>query len=75
MELSNIHLTNESVLIDRSALLPVGQPRCLRPHLLDIFQHHVAMSVKGLDTCEELAVVATRDEDLGVAAYSGLKDR
>lgn len=32
------------------------------------------MSVKGLDTCEELPVVADGDEDLHVGAHGGLED-
>lgn len=75
MELFDTHFADESVLVDGSALLPVGKPRRLRPHLLDIFQHHVAMSVKSLDAGEKLPVVATGDQDLGVASDSGLKDR
>lgn len=32
------------------------------------------MSVKGLDTCEELPVVADGDEDLHVGTHGGLED-
>ena len=33
------------------------------------------MTVKSLDACQELAVVADADEDLGVRPYGGLKNR
>ena len=39
---------------------------------LDILQHEVAMTVKGLDAGQQFAVVAQRDQDLGVASDSGL---
>jgi len=35
-------------------------------HLLDIFQHHVGMTIKRLDPCQELFVVPQRDQDLGL---------
>ncbi len=63
---ANPHLADEAVLVHRSPLLARRQPGRLGPHLLDILQHHVAVAVKGLDASEELAVVATRDEDLSV---------
>ena len=33
------------------------------------------MSIESLDTCEQLAVVAAGDQDLGVRADGGLEDR
>lgn len=71
----NSHLANKPILINRSPLLPRRQPRRLRPHLLDILKHHIEMSIESLDTAEHLAVVAQRDEDLGMVAHGGLEDR
>jgi len=65
------HLADKSILID--SLTPRLAPP-LRPHLLDILQHHVAMAVEGFDAGEQLAVVATGDQDLGVGAGGGLED-
>lgn len=36
----------------------------LSPHLLDIFEDHVAVAVKGLDTRQQLVVVAAVDQNL-----------
>lgn len=47
----------------------------LHPHLLHILQHHVAVSIEGLDTRQQLAVVAHTDEHLVVRAHGGLEDR
>ena len=44
------HLANEAVLVHPLALLALCVPGKFGPHLLDILEHHVAMSVKGLDT-------------------------
>lgn len=70
----NSHLANETVLVDRSPLLSRAVSWSLGPHLLHILQHHVAMSVEGLDTRKELAVVAAGDQDLGVRADGRLED-
>ena len=37
-----------------------------RPYLVHVFEHHVAVAVEGLDSCQQLVVVAQIDEDLGV---------
>lgn len=68
------HLTNKPILINRSPPLSARQLRRLGPHLLHILQHHVAVAVKSLDARQQLAVVAARDEDLGVRAHGGLED-
>ena len=54
----NLHLANKSVLVHRSALLPARRLWRLRPHLLDVLEHHVTMSIKGLDTRQQFPVVA-----------------
>ena len=36
----------------------------LSPHLLDVFQNHIAVPVKGLNAAQKLAVVATVDQHL-----------
>lgn len=68
------HLTNKSILINWSSLLSSRQPWDFRPHLLHILQHHVAMSIKRLDSREKLSVVAAGDEYLGMGADCGLED-
>jgi hypothetical protein len=65
------HLADEAILIHALALGALG-PFC--PHLLDVLEHHVAVPVKGLDASEQLAVVATGYQDLGVGAGGGLED-
>lgn len=49
--------------------------RDLSPHLLDVFEHHIRVAVKCLDTGEQLFVVAQRDEHLRVVAHSLLQHR
>lgn len=71
---NSVHLANKSVLVDDTALLPAGQSRRLGPHLLYVLEHHVAMPVECLDASQELAVVAERDEDLGVTPDRRLED-
>lgn len=73
-ERGSIHLRDKPILINRSPLLAVRLPRRLRPHLLDVLQHHVAVTIKRLDPREELPVVAAGDEDLVVRADGGLED-
>lgn len=73
-EIPHSHLANKPILVQRSPLLPARQSWRLRPHLLHILQHHIAMPIERLDAGEELAVVAARDQDLGVRAHSGLED-
>jgi hypothetical protein len=55
----DVHLADEAILVDTSSLFSLAVPGKFRPHLLDVLEDHVAMSVKGLYTGEELAVVAT----------------
>jgi hypothetical protein len=66
------HLTDKPILIHR---FTPRLPRPLRPHLLDVLQHHVAVAVEGFDPGEQLAVVAAGNQDLGVGAGGGLEDR
>lgn len=68
------HLADEAVLVDRPSLLPSCANGRLSPHLLDVFQHHVAVAVKSLDAGEQLAIVAAGNEDLVVIAHRGLED-
>ena len=66
---------DETVAVDRLALLSVRIPGRLAPHLLDVLQHHVAVAVKCLDARQQLAVVARRDQDLSVVAHGRLEER
>lgn len=66
----DVHLAHETILVHTLPLAALG---LLSPHLLDILQHHVAVSVKGLDAGQQLAVVAAGDQDLGVRAGGGLQ--
>lgn len=72
---SQKHFTDESVLVHRSPLRPIRFPRRLRPHLLHVLQHHVAMSVKGFDAREQFAIVPAADQDLRVVSDGGLEKR
>jgi len=66
------HLTDEPILIDRPSLLPIGLSRNLSPHLLNVFENHVAMPVECLYTREKLAVIAAGNKDLIVRTNGGL---
>jgi len=66
----HVHLANEAILVHALALATLG---LLGPHLLHVLEHHVAVSVKCLDTGQQLAVVAAGDQDLGVRAGGGLQ--
>lgn len=73
--MSNSHLTDKAILIHRPSLLPTRQPRRLRPHLLHILKHHVAVAIESLDARQQLAVVAARDQHLRVRAHCRLQNR
>lgn len=61
------HLGDVAVLVDRLGfLLALAALGNLSPHLLHIFQHHVAVPVKGLHPAQQLLVVATVNEHLRV---------
>ena len=45
----DVHFADEAILVHAFALLSLGVPWNLGPHLLDILEDHVAMPVKGLD--------------------------
>ena len=66
---------DEAVAVDGLALLSIRVPGRLAPHFLDVLQNHVAVTIEGLDTREQFAVVAGRNEDLGVVAHGGLEER
>lgn len=68
----DVHLAHETILVHTLALAALG---LLSPHLLHILQYHIAVSVKGLDTGQELAVVSARNQNLGVGAGGGLQER
>ena len=64
------HLADEAVLVNRLRALSLGPLWHLSPHLLDVLQHHVAVTIKGLDSAEQLPVVAAADQDLAVVLHS-----
>lgn len=68
----HVHLADETVLVHALALGTLG---LLGPHLLNILENHVAVSVKSLDTGQQLAVVSAGNQDLGVCAGGGLEER
>ena len=68
----HVHFADETVLVHALAL---GTLRLLGPHLLNILEDHVAVSVKSLDTGQQLAVVSAGNQDLGVCAGGGLEER
>jgi hypothetical protein len=65
---------DEAVAVDRLSLLSICIPGRLAPHLLHVLQHHVAVAVESLDAREQFAVVARRDQDLGVVAHGRLEE-
>lgn len=67
----NVHLAHEAILVHA---LPLVTLRLLGPHFLHVLQYHVAVSVKSLDTGQELTIVAAGDQDLSVCAGSGLQE-
>ena len=68
------HLANEAVLGERAPLLAIVCPRLFRPHLLDVLQNQIAVTIEGLDASEQATVVAALDEDLEALMDSGLED-
>ena len=70
--MAHVHLADEAVLVHALALGTLG---LLGPHLLDVLENHVAVAIKSLDTRQQLAVVAARNQDLGVGARGGLQER
>lgn len=72
--IKNAQLADETILVDRLALLAVGEFGSLGPHLLDVLENHVHVSIEGLDAGKHLATAAERDENLRVRAHSGLED-
>jgi hypothetical protein len=66
------HFTNEPILVNT---LPLPALWLLCPHFLDILEHHVAVSIEGFHAREQLAVIPTRNQDLGVGSSGGLEDR
>ena len=68
------HFADETILVDTSSLLSLAISGKLCPHLLDVLEDHVAVSVECFYAGEQLAVVATRYDDLVVIAHSGLKN-
>lgn len=68
---SQKHFRDESILAHRrSLLLSLASLWYLCPCLSNSLQHHVAVTIKGLDAGQNLAVVAAIDEHLCVVLYS-----
>lgn len=70
----NAQLRYKAILVDLPSVAAVGQSGSLSPHLFRVLENHVAMTVESLDTCENLAVVSARDQDLCARADGGLED-
>lgn len=68
---SNVHLADEAILVHSLARATLG---LLGPHLLHVLEDHVAVSVKGLDAGQELAIVSAGDQHLGVVAAGGRQE-
>lgn len=51
---SQEHFADEAVLVDSSS----ASLGFLRPHFLDVFEHHVAVAIEGFDSRKQLAVIA-----------------
>jgi hypothetical protein len=65
---------DEAVAVDGLALLSIRVPGSLAPHFLHVLQDHVAVAIEGFDACEQFAIVAGGNEDLGVVAHGGLEE-
>lgn len=65
------HFRDETVLVDRLLALALGY---FCPHLLDVFEHHVGVTIERFDSREELLVVAEGDEDLSMVTNRLLED-
>ena len=46
------HFANEPILVHGSSFFSRSIPWGLCPHLLDIFQYHIAMAIESLDSCQ-----------------------
>ena len=69
------HFGDEAVAVDgRRLLLALTSLRNLRPHLLDVLEHHVAVPVKGFHAPKQLLVVPAVDEHLRIALDALRKD-
>jgi hypothetical protein len=51
---SKEHFANEAVLVDSSP----ASLGFLRPHFLDVFEHHIAVAIEGFDPRKQLAIIA-----------------
>ena len=59
------HNASQNNLIDGLRLrFALSCFRSLSPHFLHVFQHHIAVSVKGLHTSQKLTIVPAVDENL-----------
>jgi len=72
---SQEHLGDVSILVDGLGFLSLASLGDFVPHLLHVFQHHVTVTVEGLHTTQEFAVVATVDEDLSVVLHRRHENR
>merc|ERR1719265_486081 len=71
---SEEHFADEAILVHRLGLL-LAPVRDLRPHLTHVLQDHVRVTVKCLDTCQNLPIVAAIDEHLRVVLHTLLQYR
>ncbi len=60
---AHLHLADEPILVHTLSFTALG---FFRPHLFHILQHHVAMSIERFDSRQQLPVIPTRDQDLGM---------
>ncbi|PJF18851.1 hypothetical protein PSACC_01370 [Paramicrosporidium saccamoebae] len=70
------HFANKAILVRRCALPALALPSCcLCPHLANILKYHIKMSIKRLDARQQLPIVATRNEHLGVRFNGSREER
>jgi len=72
--LSQVHLADKSIFVDRFCLLALATFWCFCPHLLHILQYHIAMPVESFDACQQFAIIATANENLRVVLDRLLQD-
>lgn len=65
------HLTDEAVLVDWLGFLrPLASLWNLRPDLLDVLEHHVAVAIESLHPPQQLPVVPAVDQNLRVGLHT-----
>ena len=68
------HLTYKPIPVHRPPHLSIRLPWRLRPHLLDVLEHHIAVAIERLHPRQQLPVIAAGYQHLRVGGDGGLED-